>query len=246
MSREEFMKQLENLLRDVSEEEKREALEYYRGYFEDAGEENEERILRELESPEKVAQIIKADLETGKDKTNESGIYTEQGYQEDRFTNKQEMGFQNDKAQRESADEGSSAEKDFQRQERSNDKTWKIVLIVIAAVITSPIWVGITGGLLGGAMGLAGGLFGILIAAIAVAGAMYIAGATIFGVGISQLVVGGIATGVTLLGAGFLILALAILATIACVWLYGRFVPWLIRGVVTLCRRVFSGRGRAE
>ena len=37
MSREEFMKQLENLLSDVSEEEKREALEYYRCYFEDAG-----------------------------------------------------------------------------------------------------------------------------------------------------------------------------------------------------------------
>ena len=48
MSREEFMKQLETLLSDVPEEEKREALEYYRGYFEDAGEENEERILKEF------------------------------------------------------------------------------------------------------------------------------------------------------------------------------------------------------
>ena len=62
MSREEFMRQLEALLTDISEEEKREALSYYRSYFEDAGEENEERILKELESPQKVAATIKADL----------------------------------------------------------------------------------------------------------------------------------------------------------------------------------------
>ena len=35
MSREEFMRQLEALLTDISEEEKREALSYYRSYFED-------------------------------------------------------------------------------------------------------------------------------------------------------------------------------------------------------------------
>lgn len=234
MSREEFMKQLENLLSDVSEEEKREALEYYRGYFEDAGEENEERILKELESPEKVAQTIKADLEMGRDKSEENRTYTEQGYQDERFSEKQEMGF------RESGSEHKTST------ENGKDKTWKIVLIVIAAVLTSPIWIGITGGLLGGALGLAGGLLGILIAAIAVAGGLYIAGATVFGVGIAQLVVGNVAAGIALMGAAFLILAVAILATIACVWIYGRFLPWLVRGIVTLCRRAFSGKGRAE
>ncbi len=38
MSRNEFMMQLEWLLEDVAEEEKKEALSYYRSYFEDAGE----------------------------------------------------------------------------------------------------------------------------------------------------------------------------------------------------------------
>lgn len=230
MSREEFMKQLENLLNDISEEEKREALEYYRGYFEDAGEENEERILKELESPEKVAETIKADLEMGRDKSEENRTYTEQGYQDERFSEKQEMG---------------TKDNTYTKQE-NNDKTGRIILIVIAAVLTSPIWVGVAGGLLGGALGLAGGLLGILIAAIAAAGGLYIAGAVVFGVGIAQLVVGNVAAGIALMGAAFLILAVAILATIACVWLYGRFIPWLVRGIVTLCRRVFSGKGRAE
>lgn len=230
MSREEFMKQLENLLNDISEEEKREALEYYRGYFEDAGEENEERILKELESPEKVAETIKADLEMGRDKSEENRTYTEQGYQDERFSEKQEMG---------------TKDNTYTKQE-NNDKTGRIILIVIAAVLTSPIWVGVAGGLLGGALGLAGGLLGVLIAAIAAAGGLYIAGAVVFGVGIAQLVVGNVAAGIALMGAAFLILAVAILATIACVWLYGRFIPWLVRGIVTLCRRAFSGKGRAE
>lgn len=225
MSREEFMKQLENLLSDVSEEERKEALEYYRGYFEDAGVENEERILKELESPEKVAQTIKADLGMGKDKSEESRTYTECGYQDERFSDKQETSVAT---------------------EKSNDKAGKILLIVIVAVLTSPIWVGIAGGLFGGALGLAGGLFGVLIAAIAAAGGLYIAGATLFGVGIAQMVVGNVAAGIALLGASFLVLAIAILATIACVWLYGRFLPWLVRGIVTLCKRVFSGRERVE
>ncbi|WP_075717937.1 DUF1700 domain-containing protein [Roseburia sp. 499] len=230
MSREEFMKQLENLLSDVSEEEKKEALDYYYSYFEDAGEENEERILRELESPEKVAQTIKADLGMGKGEESEAGTYTEQGYQDERFTEKQEMGVRNE----------SSAKQE------NNDRAGKIVLIVIIAILTSPIWVGAVGGLFGGALGLAGGLLGIAIAAIAIAGSLYIAGAAVTGVAISQLVVGNVAAGTALGGAGFLIFALAILATIGCVWLYGRFLPWLIKGIISLFRRAFSGRGKAE
>lgn len=230
MSREEFMKQLENLLSDVSEEERKEALDYYHSYFEDAGEENEERILRELESPEKVAQTIKADLGMGKGGEDEAGTYTEQGYQDECFTEKKEMDVQ----------------KDSSAKQENNDKAGKIVLIVILAILTSPIWVGAVGGLLGGALGIAGGILGISIAAIAIAGSLYIAGATVMGVGISQLVVGNVAAGVALLGAGFLVIALAILATIACVWLYGRFLPWLVKGIVSLCRKAFSGRGKAE
>ena len=59
MKREEFLKQLEQLLDGISEEEKADALAFYRSYFEDAGEENEESVIAELESPEKVAQSIR-------------------------------------------------------------------------------------------------------------------------------------------------------------------------------------------
>ena len=65
MKKEEFLKKLELLLQDISEEERKDALAFYRSYFEDAGEGNEENILRELVSPEKVAEDIKKNLNVG-------------------------------------------------------------------------------------------------------------------------------------------------------------------------------------
>ena len=62
MNKEEFLKRLEQLLSDISEEERADALAFYRSYFEDAGIGNEASILEELESPEKVAEVIKKDL----------------------------------------------------------------------------------------------------------------------------------------------------------------------------------------
>ena len=50
MNRKQFMEQLERLLSDISEAERQEALEYYEGYFDDAGPENEGEVrsLRQI------------------------------------------------------------------------------------------------------------------------------------------------------------------------------------------------------
>lgn len=230
MSREEFMSQLERLLTDVSEEEKREALEYYRGYFEDAGIENEERILRELESPEKVAQTIKVDL--GMETGAVNSEYTETGYQDNRFVNTQEL----DKYQKTDNQTENNGQNQYQGQSASTydeNRTLKIILIVVVAVFTSPIWLGIGGGILGT-------IFGLAVAAVAVTGAFYITGAVLFGIGIGELAVSELAVGFALMGAGCLVLSLAILATLACVWICGKFVPWAWNGIVKLCRSLFS------
>ena len=55
MNRIEFMDQLKDLLREISAEEREEALQYYEDYFADAGEEHEAEVIRELGSPQKVA-----------------------------------------------------------------------------------------------------------------------------------------------------------------------------------------------
>lgn len=81
MNRVQFMGELKNLLSDISETERREALEYYESYFDDAGVENEASVIRELGSPGKVAAIIKADLNSGTCEDGEGAQRAEHRYQ---------------------------------------------------------------------------------------------------------------------------------------------------------------------
>jgi len=233
MSREEFMRQLEELLADVSEEEKQEALSYYRSYFEDAGIENEERILKELESPQKVAATIKADL--GMEDNSKTGEYTEHGFEDCRFDDSQKAELQ-------------EKEPEQQKESRSTydgNQTLKIILIIAIAIVTSPVWLGLAGGILGGIGGILGGIFGLAVALVCIAGSFYICGGVLFGIGIGQMATGSLAAGFALTGAGLLVLAAAVLATVFCVWICGKLVPWICNVIGRLWRRIFSRKERA-
>ena len=85
MNRIEFMTELAALLQDVPIEERRDAMKFYNDYFDDAGEENEQKVVEELESPAKVAATIKADLGNF---AREHGEFTETGYTDSRFDHK--------------------------------------------------------------------------------------------------------------------------------------------------------------
>lgn len=82
MSRQEFIRELEYLLQDLPEEGKEDALQYYRDYLDEAGPEQEERVLNEFGSPERVAAIIRAGL-TGE--LEDGGEFTDTGYVDSRF-----------------------------------------------------------------------------------------------------------------------------------------------------------------
>lgn len=92
MSRTEFMNELRTLLQDIPEEEREEALQYYSDYFDDAGAENEEQVIRELGSPQKVAATIKDGL-GGQNRTEseEYREYRETGYQDTRYEEKERL-----------------------------------------------------------------------------------------------------------------------------------------------------------
>lgn len=61
MNRKEFMNKLTKLLKKLPEEHKREVLEFYEEYFDEAGAENEKSVLEELKSPEHLAAKILAE-----------------------------------------------------------------------------------------------------------------------------------------------------------------------------------------
>lgn len=263
MSKEKFMSQLEALLADVPGEERQEALSYYRSYFEDAGVENEERILKELESPEKVAATIKADLRM--DVKDEAGVYTERGFEDGRFQQKQEMEVREDnfhqqeqpftsqeEGRKDNFGENASRQNDFSKNDTNYRQTsnagdgrsvyggrsaTEIILIVLIAVFTSPIW-------LGAVSGIAGGILGLAIAVVCTAGSFYIAGGVLFGIGIGQIVTGSLAMGFALIGTGLLILALAVFATVLSVWVCGKLIPWLCRLAVRVWKSIFHRKER--
>lgn len=67
MNKMQFLKELEQLLKDLPEADRRDAIAYYEDYFAEAGEENEAAVLEELGSPNKVAETIKAGFREGKE-----------------------------------------------------------------------------------------------------------------------------------------------------------------------------------
>lgn len=85
MSRTEYMRELDALLQGISKEEREEALQYYNDYFDDAGSENEEKVIEELGSPAKLADTIRAGVNGGAEESESYGEYGERGYRDSRF-----------------------------------------------------------------------------------------------------------------------------------------------------------------
>ena len=221
MKREEFLKQLEQLLDGISEEEKADALAFYRSYFEDAGEENEESVIAELESPEKVAQSIKKNL--GMEKENGSyGMPADQNPEWNK--NDDDMFVKSEEAPKE------------------KKGGWSAAAIVLV-VLTSPLWLTLLLVVASLLLAVVAILFGIAVAVVAVVAVMaslVFAGFLLIGFGFSTLFTGGVAVGLGLTGAGLLVLGLGILAVLLVVWVSGVFLPWAVRGIIGLCKKPFE------
>ena len=94
MNRQEFLRQLESLLYAIPANERADALAYYNDYFDEAGIENEQSVIQELGSPQKVAQSIIEDFRSsGYEQTyeNTTGQYSQNTYQNYHHTEKKKL-----------------------------------------------------------------------------------------------------------------------------------------------------------
>lgn len=223
MKKEEFLKELELLLSGISEEEKADALAYYRSYFEDAGEENEEAIAEELESPQKVAESIRRNLGL----EGNGSYYNSTAKRDAEYYRNVNNTIQNLQGQ------------------PKQDKSWSALTITIL-ILTSPIWLTLL--MVFGCMliGVACTLLGIAVAVVAVMAALIISGFAILGSGFGLLFSGAPAVGIGLIGGGLIVLAFGLLAVILMVWMFGVFLPWAFKGIATLCRKPFQKRKESE
>lgn len=219
MNRKEFMRQLELLLSDISEDERREALDYYESYFDEAGEEEEASVIQKLGSPGKVAAIIKADLrengETDRDYTDNSYNRQESEAQGQQHTDRRERGYR----------------------PKEKKGRGRLTLLIILMIFLSPFFAGAAGGILGVivtiiflpfllAFGIGAGTICLLAGGILLA---------VAGIGLCASYAAG---GVLSIGIGLIFTAIGLVGLVFAVWAVTNLIPRFLRWFTDWCHRI--------
>ena len=219
MTKEQFLFQLEQKLLGIPEDERAEAMEYYRDYFNDAGPENEEQVIAELGSPDKVAASIKEGLRSSRDDAGTIGQPP------------QTRGAAN-----------SYSEANKGREQTDSRSKW--ILIILVAIFTFPFWIGAVGVIFGILVAIIATLFGLLVAAVALAAVGIVVGVICFIVGIVRFFTGGLVSGLMTVSAGLLLFAMGCLCTAVLIFVLGQVFPWMLRGISNLLHNGFYNKNK--
>ena len=119
-----------------------------------------------------------------------------------------------------------------------------IVLIVIAAVLTSPVWLGLLGGLFGVIVGIFAAIFGIFIALLVVGVVLVVVSIALLITGIAMLVTVPLG-GLCVIGTSLILFALGLVFIWLMVLIVASAIPALVKGISALWRRLFH-RGGAQ
>lgn len=228
MNRAQFMEELKRLLSDISEEERQEALDYYESYFDDAGEDREAEVIRELGSPGKVAAIIKEDL---KSSSQNYGEFTETGFQDDRMDDDRQM-------PQSRAGRGYHAERKGGKASKAS-----VILVLILLVFISPLIKGAVGGILGFIVTLALLPFLIVFGIGAAVVGLFIAAVAVVGAGIGTCF-SAPPFGVLIIGLGLILFALALVGLVFLKWAATRALPAVLRKFTDFCCRIVNRGGK--
>ena len=226
MKKEEFFEKLEYLLQDIPDEEREDALNYYRDYLMEAGSENEEQAIREFGSPERAAAMIRADLSGN---LKEGGSFTETGYEDERF---RDPNYQVVK-RLDLPDEWESAERtDYES--RAEDHTcdkknpWtckplKLLLWIVLLLAGAPFFLGAAGAAAGALISVASLIFAAILTITCLTAAAFIVGVCLVGLAVALVFStpfdGIFLFGISVVGLGLGILGIVLLYGFCCVLL---------------------------
>lgn len=233
MDRENFIKELSFLLQDISDEDREDAIYYYEDYFAEAGKDNEEKVIRELQSPERVAAIIKAGLNSSFEEDIE---YSESGMKNSGYDKQDELVI-NTKVKTEEQQGSEKTRKSGFRGNQERNRILLMVIIIMSVIVALPIF------------GVGFGVLFMIFAVLFCLGFVF----AVMGVAITALSCVLIIKGVTLLstalgaalisiGAGVLCIALALLLFMNVKWPF-TIVPNIIRGTVDVIKSIFNKVG---
>lgn len=235
MDREKFIKELSFLLQDISDEDRDDAISYYEDYFAEAGKENEEKVIRELQSPERVAAIIKAGLNSSFEEDIE---YSESGMKNSGYDKQDEIVVNGDREEpKEEYRTYKETKKSGFQGNPDRNRILLIAIIVMVAIFGLPFF--------GAGFGILFAIFMVLfclgfvfaiagVAVSAVAGVFIVKGLTLLSTAFGAALIS--------IGAGVLCIALAILLFMNVKWPF-KIVPNIIRGVANIIKSITNKVG---
>lgn len=260
-----FLKELENLLQDISREERESALQYYEDYFEDAGPDREEQVIAELGSPERVAAIIKEELSGNRNEAND-GEYTENGYIDQHkrkekleLLTKSQQGYsrqQNNNANHDSNQNNTqrngqgntqynsqyntnyNSEWEHRNGNRNTRKESNIFLIILLCLFGIPIGLPLLITAMALAFSVLVTIFCFFISFILVAFALAVTGIILICAGFTQLPVSPAVTA-ALIGTGLILVGLGFLFGIFSIWLCMNVIPSFTKWLGEMWRKIF-------
>lgn len=137
---------------------------------------------------------------------------------------------------------GSGQQSSLGRQPAKPMTGGKIALIIVLAILLSPVWISVLGGIFGGGVGLLAGLLGIFIAFLVVGVVLTVVGIVLVIAGIIAIFSAPLG-GLCLAGGGLIMIAVGLVFVWLMVLVVGTAIPALVRGIVDLCRRLFHRGG---
>ena len=235
MNRFEYMRRLEDLLSDISPSEKEEALTYYNDYFNDAGQENEQKVIEELGSPEQVAAGVKEGLGL---QTYDRGQDSLEG---EKIQNQSTQGGTNGDADAQNTRSQNVFSQNnqipSQEKQKKSKPAWAITLIVIGLILASPLILALICVVFAVIISVFSLIFGLLIGFGAAALSLYVTAFVCVVLGLVVLPVNVLVSG-ALLGSGCLCAAAGILCMILTV-LVAMTVPAACKGTAWLWCKMF-------
>lgn len=237
MNRQLFMRDLARFLSDMPAEEREQALNYYEDYFEDAGPENEQKVIEELGSPVDVAKQIKA--------VNRDHIsYGEGSARKDMAAPKVMQGQNTGNG---NGNFGGFYESTGQATPgNSSPKNWtqnpgKITLVIILAILAIPVGLPLASALFGVVIAVIACFFSLFVALFAMGGALVFSGGAGIVCTIFALAGGHYASSILALGFSLILLSVGLFLLWLGILFCSKGIPAVWKGTVYCCRGIAKG-----
>ncbi len=251
MNRIEFMTELAALLQDIPAIERQDAMKYYNDYFDDAGEENEQEVIAEFESPARLAEMIKTNLGMGSQGDSghfaESyGEYRETGYTDTRFERKEALAGRQDAGRQDAGRKdagGGSAPKKEQEPPRTSSLV-KVLLIIAIIFVGGPIVIPLAIAVAAVVFAMIMTIFGLFIALVLAFVALVVVGIILFCAGLATLIP-EVAVGLALIGVGLLLGVIGVIGVVGSVKLCIVAIPGICRGIGNVFNRILRRKAVA-